>query len=165
MNLHNKPRLVIATLSLSAAAFVGILTREGYSDQAMIPVPGDVPTVGFGTTHGVTLGDSTTPVKAVQRALADASQFEGAIKQCVKVPLLQAEYDAYTDIAYNIGPTAFCKSTMVRRLNVHDYSGACEAILLFKMFKGFDCSTPGNTRCAGLWKDRLRMHGQCMRAQ
>lgn len=161
----NKTRTAIAALTLSAAAFVGILTREGYTDQAIIPTKGDVPTMGFGTTGGVKMGDRTTPVKAVQRALADTSKFEGALKRCVQVPLHQAEYDAYVDLSYNIGPTAFCKSTIVRRLNAQDYAGACEAVLLFKYAAGYDCSTPGNKRCMGLWTDRQRTYAMCKGAQ
>lgn len=161
----SKARLAISSLVLSAAAFVGILAREGYTSTAIIPTKGDVPTVGFGTTGGVRMGDTTTPVKAVQRALTDSQKFEGALKQCVSVPLHQAEYDVYVDLSYNIGSTAFCKSTIVRRLEEGDYRGACDAILRFKYAAGYDCSTPGNTRCAGLWVDRLKKHAQCMGAQ
>lgn len=161
----NRNRTAIAALTLSAAAFVGILTREGYTDNAIIPVPGDVPTMGFGTTEGVQMGDKTTPVKAAQRALTDASKYEGVIKQCVKVPLHQAEYDVYVDLSYNIGPYGFCSSRIVKRLNAQDYAGACEAILEWKYFRKFDCSTPGNKLCAGLWTDRMRSHAKCMAAQ
>ena len=62
-------RRAIAGLALSAAAFVGIATREGYTDNTIIPTVGDVPTNGFGTTKGVKMGDVTNPVKALQRAL------------------------------------------------------------------------------------------------
>lgn len=161
----SKARMTIGGLSLSALAFVAILTRESYTETAIIPTKGDVPTVGFGTTGGVKMGDKTTPVKAVQRAMADANQFEGALKRCVGVPLHQAEYDLYVDLSYNIGSSAFCSSTIVKRLNNQDYSGACDAILLFKYAAGYDCSTPGNKRCAGLWTDRLRVHALCKAAQ
>ena len=40
----------LAALSLSAAGLVGIALHEGYSDKAIIPVPGDKPTIGFGST-------------------------------------------------------------------------------------------------------------------
>ncbi len=155
----------IAMLTLSAAAFVGILTREGYTEKAIIPTKGDVPTVGFGTTGGVKITDTTTPVKAVQRALLDASSFEGALKKCVTAPLSQAEYDIYVDMSYNIGPTAFCKSSMVKNINAQKYYEACDAILLYKYAAKYDCSTPGNTRCYGVWIDRQRSHAQCVSAQ
>lgn len=166
MALTRNSRTAIAGLALSAAAFVGILTREGYTDEAIIPVPGDVPTYGFGTTGGVKMGDTITPVKAAQRALTDVSQYEGAIKRCVYVPLHQAEYDLYVNLSYNIGSAGFCGSTIVKRLNMQDYKGACEAILMWKYGpRKFDCSTPGNRVCAGLWKDRLKVHQQCLDAQ
>lgn len=135
--------------------------REGYSDEAIIPVPGDVPTVGFGTTEGVKMGDRITPPQAVARALQDVSKFEGALKQCVKVPLSQREYDVYLSMTYNIGSTAFCRSSMVRALNEYRYEDACNHILDWKMFNGFDCSTPGNKICYGLWKDRLKLNKDC----
>jgi len=46
-------RRTVAALTLSAAALVGIVLHEGYTDRAVIPVKGDVPTIGFGTTTGV----------------------------------------------------------------------------------------------------------------
>jgi len=129
-------RIAIASLSLSAAAFGALVLHEGYSPVAYTPVAGDVPTIGFGTTEGVKLGDTITPPQAVIRALQDVSKFEGAIKQCVTVALHQREYDAYTSLAYNIGPTAFCGSTLVKRLNALDYIAACQEILRWDKFKG-----------------------------
>lgn len=129
-------RTQLASLTLSAAALVGIALHEGYRDKAYTPVPGDVPTIGFGTTQGVKPGDTITPPKALQRALQDVQQYEGAIKRCVTVPLHQREYDAYTSLTYNIGQTAFCKSTLVRKLNAQDYEGACKEILRWDRFNG-----------------------------
>jgi lysozyme len=147
----------IAALSLSAAAFVGILTYEGYKESAYIPVPGDVPTIGFGTTDGVKMGDRTNPVAAVNRAIVDVAQFEGAIKQCVKVPLYQYEYDAYVSLAYNIGSGAFCRSTLVRKLNKEDYTGACYEILRWNKM--------GNQVLPGLTRRRQGEFIKCMGGQ
>lgn len=132
----NRPRSAIAGIVLSAAALVGLALSEGYSDTAIIPVPGDVPTIGFGSTEGVKPGDRITPPKALARALTDVQKYEGAIKHCVVVPLHQHEYDAYVSLAYNIGPGAFCGSTLVKKLNRQDYAGACQQILAWDKFKG-----------------------------
>lgn len=121
-------RTSIAALSLSAAALVGIATHEGYAGRAYQDIVG-VLTIGFGTTAGVKPGDQIDPVTALQRKLADVQRFEGALRQCVTVPLHQHEYDAFLSLAYNIGPTAFCGSTLVRKLNAADYPGACAEIL------------------------------------
>lgn len=157
-------RTLIAALVLSAAGLVGIAVDEGYTAKAVPdPVKGTlVPTVGFGTTGGVRMGDTTTPVKALQRKLSDVQAFEGALKTCVKVPLHQYEYDAFINLAYNIGPAAFCGSTLVKRLNTVDYPGACQAILMWKKVGSVDCSAPGNTTCRGLWERRQRLHQQCL---
>jgi lysozyme len=159
--IGTKTRISLAALSLSAAAFVGLLDREGYSDQAIIPTKGDVPTIGFGTTDGVQMGDKITPPQAVKRAIRDVVKFEGIIKQCVHVPLAQHEYDAYVDLAYNIGPTAFCGSTLVKKLNESDYRGACRQILEWRRYQGIDCAQP-NKVCGGLWIRRKELFSQCL---
>lgn len=144
----------IAAISLSAAALVGIALHEGYRDTAYIPVPGDVPTIGFGTTEGVKPGDRITPPQALVRALRDVQKFEGAIKKCVKVPLSQNEYDAYTSLAYNIGSGAFCSSQLVRLLNQGQYEAACAQVLRWDKFKG--------QPLLGLTKRRKAEYEQCM---
>ena len=158
------PRVVVGVLTLSAAGFLGILQREDYREKAYPdPTYGwKIPTVGFGSTEGVKQGDSLKVVPAIERALVDANQFEGALKKCVKVPLSQPEYDLYVNLSYNIGSGAFCSSTLVKRLNNKDYQGACNAILMWNQSNGQDCSAPGNRSCSGLWKDRLKSHSACM---
>jgi lysozyme len=152
-------RVVVAALTLSATAFGGLVMNEGWSDVAEPPVPGDVPTYGFGTTtdeQGRPLkgGEKINPAKAVVRALQDIQRYEGAIKTCVKVPLHQYEYDAYVSLAYNIGSGAFCGSTLVRKLNAQDYSGACSEILRWDRFNG--------ERLRGLSIRRQAEYEQCV---
>lgn len=157
-----RPRTIISVLALSAAGLVGLVSQEGYTDKAVIPVKGDVPTLGFGTSGGVRMGDTITPPKALARALTDVQKFEGAIKRCIKVPLHQYEYDAYTSLAYNIGQDAFCKSTLVRHLNAGEYALACYEITRWSWFQGKNCTAPENTRlCGGLAKRRAAEFRQC----
>lgn len=125
------PRTAIGALTLSAAALVSLFTMEGYTGKAIIPVPGDVWTFGFGTTDGVKMGDSIDPVTAVNRGYRDVVKFESAIKKCVTAPLYQHEYDAYTKLTYNIGSGAFCNSSIPKKLNAGQYDAACETILDF----------------------------------
>ena len=170
-------RSLIAVLALTAAGLVGIAVDEGYISNAMPdPVKGvAVPTIGFGSTgRDITMRSTTTPPKALARLLTDVQHFEGALKQCVTVPLHQYEYDAYVNLAYNIGrgksgvADGFCESkrggpsTLVQRLNTYDYKGACDAILMWRRVGNVDCSAPGNRQCPGLWARRLRLHKQCL---
>ncbi|CAM3351842.1 lysozyme [Paracidovorax anthurii] len=169
-------RLAIATLALSATGLVYIAQREGYSDQAY-PDPAHgtkVPTVGFGTTAGVKMGDKTTPVRALVRLRADATEYEVALKRCISAPMYQYEWDAFVGLAYNVGTPSVCKnndrtgpSTIVQRLQVGDYPGACNAILLYDragpVKKPEDrCSHPDNRTCRGVWTDRQRLRAMCL---
>lgn len=146
-------RLKLAALSLSASALVGIATWEGFSSKAYQDIVG-IWTIGFGTTEGVKQGQTIDPVKALQRKMTDVQKFEGAIKQCVRVPLHQHEYDAYLSLAYNIGPTAFCNSTLVRRLNQEQYDLACREILRW--------DKAGGKAVRGLTLRREAEYRQCM---
>lgn len=159
----NRPRNALAALTLSAAALVGLVMQEGYTDRAVIPVKGDVPTLGFGTTGGVKMGDTTTPPKALARALTDVQKFEGALKQCVTVPLNQNEYDAFVGFSYNVGSAAFCRSGIAKKLNSGDYQGACGEILRWTYFQGKNCAAPENAHlCGGLAKRRQEEYRQCI---
>lgn len=144
----------MTALSLSAAALVGLALHEGYRGEAYVPVPGDVPTIGFGTTAGVQPGDRITPERALVRALTDVQQFEGALRQCVNVPLHQHEYDAYVQFSYNVGAKAFCGSTLARKLNAADYAGACRELLRW--------TRAGGRELPGLIKRRKAEYQLCM---
>jgi lysozyme len=146
-------RTKIAALSLSATALVGIASWEGFVGQSYQDIVG-VWTIGFGTTEGVKKGQTIDPVKALQRKINDVQKFEGALKQCVNVPLHQYEYDAFLSLAYNIGPGAFCGSTLVRRLNQGDYDAACKEILRW--------NRAGGKVVQGLTNRRQAEYKQCI---
>lgn len=150
----SKTRLAIGAVALSASGLVGILGYEGFTGEAVIPVPGDVPTLGWGTTEGVKMGDTITPDEAIERAYRDITKTESAIHKCVDVPLSQGEYDAFTSLAYNIGTSAFCSSTLVKKLNQRDYVGACEEIRRWVFVKG--------KKVQGLVNRREKEYAMCM---
>lgn len=167
----NRARLAVGGLALSAAAFVGLVTSEHYTDTAIIPTKNDRPTVGFGSTfHAdgapVRMGDKITPVRAVQLAAAHLSKEESAFRASLPgVALHQAEYDIYIDWTYQYGAGAWSSSSMRRHLLAGQYSQACDAMLLYKRSGGYDCSVPGNKICAGVWTRQVARHKKCMEAQ
>lgn len=159
MNIPGATRIAVALLSLSGAGLVGLVVSEGYRGEAYIPVPGDVPTIGYGsTTHDdgspVKLGDKTDPIKALQRKQRDITRFEGALKKCVTVPMHQHEFDAWLSFTYNVGEEAFCKSTAVKLLNSGDYEGACRQMPRWVNVKG--------RRVQGLVNRREQEMRQCL---
>jgi lysozyme len=46
------------------------------------------------------------------------------------------EFSAYVSLTYNIGETAFCNSTLARKLRTGDYDGACKEILRWDKVQG-----------------------------
>jgi len=126
----------IAALTLSAAGLVGIALNEAYRDKAYVPVAGDVPTIGFGTTSGVKMGDKTTPDRALVLLLNDATKFQKAVQRCAPVPMYQHEFDVWVTFTYNVGEKAFCTSTAAKKLNELDYAGACKELLRWNKVKG-----------------------------
>ncbi|MFT4243544.1 MAG: lysozyme [Acidovorax sp.] len=188
------PRMLVAGLSLSFAAFVGLAVHENYTNTAVIPTQGDRPTVGFGSTFHengspVKMGDTTTPVRALIKAQAHISREEAAFRDSLPgVALHQGEYDLYMDWVYQYGSGAWLKSGMRRELLAGRYAPACDALLDYRKLTSrrkegpgwvisqrdaqgapvrweFDCSTPGNKVCRGVWTRQQERHKKCMELQ
>lgn len=164
------PKVAITALTLSATALVGLWTKEGWTDTAVIPVKGDVPTVGPGLTKRpdgspVQMGDRIKPIEGAQRSLAHIQKDESGIKKCVTAPVSQAEYDVMVSFAYQYGVPTLCKSSIVKAVNAGEYSQSCEGYLKYRFVAGYDCSTPGNKRCPGVWARSQERYKKCMEAQ
>jgi lysozyme len=164
-------RLPLTALALSASAFIGLAVHEGYTDVAVIPTKGDRPTHGFGSTFDengtpVRMGDRTNPVRAVRLAGLHLSKEEAKFRESLPgVTLTQAEYDLYVDWLYQYGSGAWLKSSMRKHLLAGSYYASCKSLLLYRNAGGFDCSTPFNRRCSGVWDRQLDRFARCHRAQ
>jgi lysozyme len=81
-------RSAVGSIVLAAATFVGIAQHESFVGQATIPVKGDKPTYGYGTTTGVKLGDRITPERALQRLMVEVDTvYAQGVRRYVRVPL------------------------------------------------------------------------------
>ncbi len=122
-------RYAVAGLALSAAGLAAITTYEGYRDTVYVPIPGDVPTAGYGHADiRLPVGKRIDKQQALKWLDEDTKKAQEAIKRCVKVPLTQAEFDAYTSFTLNAGTAAFCNSTLVKLLNQANYKAACDQL-------------------------------------
>lgn len=54
----------------------------------------------------------------------DTQTASDAVKAAVQVPLSQNQFDALASFAYNVGVNAFANSTLLRKLNAGDTTGA-----------------------------------------
>jgi GH24 family phage-related lysozyme (muramidase) len=169
--MANKARVGVVGLAISAAAFIGLVMSEGFTDSAVIPTKGDRATVGHGSTFWedgtpVKMGEKITPTRAIQLAGQHISKEEAIFRASIPgVALHQAEYDIYNDWIYQYGTGAWNGSSMRRELIAGNYVAACNALLRYRFAAGYDCSTPGNRRCSGVWTRQLERHAACMAAQ
>lgn len=112
----------------SARGVSAIILHEGVRLKAYLDSKG-IPTIGVGTIRypngvRVKLGDTCTLTQALAWLTKDLSQFEKTINTDVTVPLSQVQFDALADFVYNIGSFAFHNSTLLKKLNLKDYTGA-----------------------------------------
>jgi lysozyme len=94
--------------------------------EAYLPTPDDVPTIGWGHTRGVAMGDTCTREQAQIWFMEDIAWAVDCVNRAVKVPMTQPEFDALCSLCFNIGCPAFSGSTLVKLLNESDYDGASE---------------------------------------
>lgn len=99
---------------------------EGFTPVAK-HLPGDrgnVITGGYGDTN-VALGQVFTEPEA-EAMLREAlrSTYEAQVNAIVHVPLTQGMFDALVSFVYNLGGPALLNSTLRKKLNAGDYTGA-----------------------------------------
>jgi lysozyme len=145
-------RTSVAIAALSAAGYGGIVAYEGWEGTARPPVKGDVPTVGFGSTRHadgrqVRAGETIAPPEAVRLALSHIAKDESRLKACFgpETRIAPREWDAFVSLAYNVGTSAVCASSIPGKLEAGDYAAACRTILDFDQF----CTRPKIKDAAG----------------
>lgn len=136
-------RILVSIITASTLLIGMVAGYEKYVPNPYMPTPQDVPTIGYGTTVNPDTGKQIRmtdrridEATAKRWLMTDVAKYEARMRKCVRVPVTQGEWDAYTSLAYNIGTGAFCGSTLVRKLNAGDYAGACKQILRWDKQKG-----------------------------
>ena len=138
-SVQNSVKKKIAAFLIGAGLLTGVVNHEGFRDKAYIGIPGDLVTVGSGFTKRedgtpVQIGDTITRKESDIRLKKELQAYRTRISEGIKVPVTENQADAFTSLAFNIGTSAFCKSTLVRKLNLYDYEGACQEILRWDKF-------------------------------
>ena len=85
-------------------------------------------TIGYGHTKGVLEGMTITQEGAEQLLQTELEEYEGYIEKYVTVPLTQNQFDALVCWVYNLGPTNFKNSTLLKELNSGNYTAAGKEI-------------------------------------
>lgn len=168
----SKARIAVNTLRLSAAGFLAWAISEGFTPEPVIPTKGDVPTIGLGSTRyedGTPVRMTDPPItreRAEQLARNLHTEEERRFKDSLPgAYLTQGEFDVYLDFTGQYGIGNWRKSSMRRHVLAGEYRQACNALLRYRFAAGYDCSTPGNRRCYGVWTRQLERHAKCMAEQ
>ncbi len=85
--------------------------------KAFLPTPHDVPTIGWGHTSGVKLGDACTQEEADEWLKEDLHRAENCVDKSVSADLTENEYSALVSFIYNVGCGAFLGSTLLEFIN------------------------------------------------
>jgi lysozyme len=89
--------------------------------------PVGIPTICFGETFGVQMGDRATPIQCNALLQSRLIEFGDGVDKCT--PLLPpARKAAVTSFAYNVGLKAYCTSTLARKMNAGD-PNACQELM------------------------------------
>lgn len=138
LNTPSKPQenLIVDGKPTSVVDIDSIKKWEGLRLEGYMPTPNDVPTIGYGHTKTAKMGMVITEKQAEDLLRQDLSWVREVISKEVKVPLTQKQYDALASFIFNVGGSAFRKSTMLRKLNASDYVGAANEFPRWDKQKG-----------------------------
>jgi lysozyme len=95
-----------------------------------------IPTVCYGETEGVKVGDTYTKEQCQQMLADKLPRYLNEINVCIKVAVSDKTRAAYLSFAYNVGSAGFCKSQVAKRLNAGDERGSCDAMLAWNKAGG-----------------------------
>ena len=130
-----KEKVAAAALTLSLVGIVFIQGWEGTKQDAYLDSV-NVPTICTGSTTNVFIGQHATLAECEERLREDTTYAGKAVQRLVTVKLTQAQYDALVSLVFNIGPGAFARSTLLRKLNAGDCRGAADEFLRWDKAKG-----------------------------
>lgn len=98
------------------------LSLNAYPDPAS---GGDPFTIGYGATGpGIRPGVTWSLSQAEARLADDVQRFMDGVSALLKIRPTDSQLAAMTSLAFNVGLSAFAKSTLLRKFNAGDVRGA-----------------------------------------
>lgn len=110
-------------------------TFEGFKPQAYFDV-GSVPTIGYGFTQGVLMGDTMTEDEAQIRLEKEIQHVSDNVSKLLTTNLSDNQFSAVCCLVYNIGIGNFESSTILKFLNQEDNSSAALEFLKWDKVHG-----------------------------
>jgi lysozyme len=116
-----------------ATPFVAI--HEGYVPKTYLD-PVSIPTVCYGHTATAKIGQTYTKKQCDKLLEGDLGHAVGVVYSSVRVPISHTTAAALSSFTFNVGETAFKRSTLLKKLNIGDYIGACNELPKWVYAKG-----------------------------
>ncbi|MFC5353565.1 lysozyme [Azospirillum himalayense] len=113
------------TAELPPAALDLVRNFEGQYLKAYL-CPAGVPTIGYGHTAGVQMGQIITAAQADTFLRVDMAAAASQVDKLVKVPLTSNQRGALASFVFNLGAGSLQQSTLLKLLNQRDYAGAAD---------------------------------------
>lgn len=111
-------------LVIGAAGLALIQSSEGKRNVSYLDSAG-IPTICYGHTgKDVKLGQRATDAQCVALLREDIRVHSAGVSTCTTYPFNQNQNDAVVSFTFNVGVSAYCKSTMARKINAGDLVGA-----------------------------------------
>nr|WP_314471034.1 lysozyme [uncultured Sphingomonas sp.] len=131
-------KTLAGVIGVAAAAILAplVMQWEGEERTAYKDIVG-VWTICYGDTKNVTPGTTETPEQCKARLERQLIAHAEPVVKCT--PNLIGRPNALAaaaSLAYNIGPTAYCKSTVDRLFDAGDIKGGCNAFLAWRFAGG-----------------------------
>ena len=113
------------SMRISGRGLAIIKKWEGFVEETYIDLVGK-PTIGWGITDPryAFPGNKITREQAHELLVQHVAQDEIVCRNLIRVKLSQPQWDAVISLCYNIGTGAFRDSTLLRKLNQADFTGA-----------------------------------------
>ncbi len=138
-------------IPVSAIALNLIKEFEGFRDRAYLDTDG-TPVIGYGLSRidgkSVKMGDSISAAKADAALKSELHKIQQQINSTVNQELTESQLSALASLSFNVGFGAVKTSTLVRKLNAGDYTGAANEFLRWDKanVRGRLVRLPGLTR-------------------
>lgn len=127
MSLRKKVTAGAAAVVI-ATATPFIAKWEGLETTAYRDIVG-VPTVCYGETRGVKMGDTYTKEQCMDMLKVAVGDYYRKIEPCMTNKDIPVGVQAsILELAYNVGTGAACKSTMMKLANQGKYKEACKEL-------------------------------------
>lgn len=86
--------------------------------------PAGVPTIGYGHTAGVRMGQTITEAQAIAFLNSDLTAAAAQVDTLVTAPLNDDQRGALASFVFNLGSGSLASSTLLKMVNAEDYAGA-----------------------------------------